>query len=181
MHAVDWLIENARFKRAVYSRDLRRALAREKKHCTWCGEKITNARIHWCSDECVTAFKERCDPAHIRWKIQQRDKGVCALCGTDTEAIKKRFTELYYRAKEHARCHSFVRLMKLGRRYRLGSCATPWEADHIVPVVEGGGCCGLDGYRTLCIPCHKRESAALAARRAESRKALSGQSVIQFT
>lgn len=45
-----------------------------------------------------------------------------------------------------------------------------WEMDHIVPVIEGGGLCGVDGYRTLCIPCHKKESAALAKRRAQARQ-----------
>ncbi len=29
-----------------------------------------------------------------------------------------------------------------------------WEADHIVPVKDGGGCCGLENYRTLCRKCH---------------------------
>lgn len=45
-----------------------------------------------------------------------------------------------------------------------------WEMDHIIPVIEGGGLCGLDGYRTLCRPCHKSESAALAQRRAQNRQ-----------
>jgi hypothetical protein len=45
-----------------------------------------------------------------------------------------------------------------------------WEADHIVPVVEGGGECGIDGYRTLCVPCHKTVTANLAARLAEKRR-----------
>jgi 5-methylcytosine-specific restriction endonuclease McrA len=45
-----------------------------------------------------------------------------------------------------------------------------WEADHIMPVVEGGGGCGLDNIRTLCVPCHRRETAALAARRAAARR-----------
>lgn len=45
-----------------------------------------------------------------------------------------------------------------------------WEADHIIPVVEGGGGCGPEGYRTLCIACHKKETAALAARRAAKRR-----------
>ena len=49
------------------------------------------------------------------------------------------------------------------------SFQTPWEADHIVPVAEGGGGCGLDNYRTLCVPCHKSESARLAAYRARKR------------
>ena len=44
-----------------------------------------------------------------------------------------------------------------------------WDADHIVPVVEGGGLCGLENYRTLCHPCHKKATAALAARRAKKK------------
>jgi 5-methylcytosine-specific restriction enzyme A len=45
-----------------------------------------------------------------------------------------------------------------------------WEADHTVPVVEGGGGAGLDEYRTLCIPCHKLESRKLAGRLARRRR-----------
>lgn len=41
---------------------------------------------------------------------------------------------------------------------------TLWEADHIVPVIEGGGCCGLENYRTLCIPCHRAETRKLRSR-----------------
>lgn len=46
-----------------------------------------------------------------------------------------------------------------------------WEADHILPVVEGGGECTLDNLRTLCHPCHKKETKALAERRAAARRA----------
>ena len=42
-----------------------------------------------------------------------------------------------------------------------------WEMDHIVPVVEGGGSCGLDNLRTLCVACHRKETAKLAKRRAK--------------
>jgi len=45
-----------------------------------------------------------------------------------------------------------------------------WQADHIVPVVEGGGGCGLDNLRTLCTRCHKTATAGLAKRR--SRRAV---------
>jgi hypothetical protein len=31
---------------------------------------------------------------------------------------------------------------------------TFWDADHIVAVKDGGGECGLDNLRTLCIFCH---------------------------
>ncbi len=44
------------------------------------------------------------------------------------------------------------------------------EADHILPVSEGGGLCGPEGYRTLCKPCHGKESGKLRKRLAERRK-----------
>jgi 5-methylcytosine-specific restriction enzyme A len=47
---------------------------------------------------------------------------------------------------------------------------TGWDADHIVPVVDGGGQCGLENYRTLCHPCHKAATRELAARRALARR-----------
>lgn len=45
-----------------------------------------------------------------------------------------------------------------------------WQADHIVPVVEGGGECGLDNMRTLCAPCHRGVTAELHRRRAAQRR-----------
>ena len=33
-------------------------------------------------------------------------------------------------------------------------CSELWQADHITPVAEGGGLCGLDNMRTLCVLCH---------------------------
>ena len=58
-----------------------------------------------------------------------------------------------------------------------GVCASckrpgqPWEADHIIPVIEGGGLVGLGGLRSLCTDCHKGETAILAARRAHAKPA----------
>jgi hypothetical protein len=37
---------------------------------------------------------------------------------------------------------------------------TFWDADHVLPVAKGGGLCGLNGYQTLCIFCHRRKTAA---------------------
>ena len=57
--------------------------------------------------------------------------------------------------------------LTVGETYR-----SLWQADHIVPVVEGGGSCRLDNLRILCVWCHKEETRALAKRRAEQRRAL---------
>jgi 5-methylcytosine-specific restriction enzyme A len=45
---------------------------------------------------------------------------------------------------------------------------TWWDADHIVPVVQGGDA-ALDNIRTLCIACHRAETAALRKRMAKMR------------
>ncbi|MBY0424630.1 MAG: HNH endonuclease [Cytophagales bacterium] len=33
-----------------------------------------------------------------------------------------------------------------------------WEADHIIPVYEGGGACFLDNLQTLCKDCHQEKT-----------------------
>ena len=46
-----------------------------------------------------------------------------------------------------------------------------WDADHILPIVEGGDVCALENHRTLCYWCHQGQTSALATRRAEARRA----------
>ena len=51
-----------------------------------------------------------------------------------------------------------------------GVQASKWAADHILPVVEGGGECGMENIRTLCNDCHKIETTALRKRMTEAKK-----------
>ena len=44
-----------------------------------------------------------------------------------------------------------------------------WEADHILPRIMGGDN-SLENLRTLCVPCHKHETRALASKRAAERQ-----------
>jgi hypothetical protein len=39
-----------------------------------------------------------------------------------------------------------------------------WDADHILPVCEGGGECDLGNIRTLCLACHKDVTCQLRLR-----------------
>jgi 5-methylcytosine-specific restriction endonuclease McrA len=48
---------------------------------------------------------------------------------------------------------------------RVGSRKSLWDADHIVPVVEGGGECDLANIRTLCLKCHRAATLELRQRR----------------
>ncbi len=110
-----------------------------KKLCKVCQSKLPPRRSSYCSDECWL----RNTPAMMRRAVQKRDQGICAICGLDTKTVKS--SGGYY-----------------GTRHK-------WEADHILPVSEGGGLCGLDGYRTLCKGagtnnCHGKVSGELRKR-----------------
>lgn len=102
----------------------------------------------------------------------QRDRGVCANCGTDTHRQRLAFIRLctwgergrWFSPRQHPRVAKLAQRKYGIPRGRLRG--EWWDMDHILPVVEGGGACGLENLRTLCIPCHKKETAALAARRA---------------
>ena len=39
-----------------------------------------------------------------------------------------------------------------------------WQADHILPVSEGGGECTMENIRTLCTACHQKETTLLRRR-----------------
>jgi hypothetical protein len=54
-----------------------------------------------------------------------------------------------------------ARAMDAGARVSPGHF---WQVDHLVPVIEGGGTCGLENLRTLCTPCHLQATRALRAR-----------------
>jgi 5-methylcytosine-specific restriction endonuclease McrA len=47
---------------------------------------------------------------------------------------------------------------------REGTRKSLWDADHVVPVAEGGGQCDLSNMRTLCLLCHRTATAELRAR-----------------
>jgi 5-methylcytosine-specific restriction enzyme A len=116
-------------------------------------------RFTFCSDACVHQWKLRTDAGYLREQVYLRDHGVCALCGLDTEALRKEKRKLDYAARRRFE-------KDWGGRRQL------WDADHIVPVAEGGGECDLSNMRTLCLRCHRAVTAALRKRLAKgSRRA----------
>ena len=104
----------------------------------------------------------RTSPAYVREQVFKRDRGICALCSDDTMARSRSLRRLPWRARKR-RCR------ELGIPYRR--LRAPWDADHVVPVVEGGGQCSLENFRTLCIPCHQLETARLRRRLKQARAA----------
>jgi 5-methylcytosine-specific restriction endonuclease McrA len=121
--------------------------------CRWCEMEVPAGRQTFCSDWCVEEWKLRSDPGHLRQRVFARDKGVCALCGIDCVAEFHRLKRL--RGASKARALDVWRFR--GRK-------TLWDADHIMPVVEGGGECDLSNMRTLCLRCHRERTAELRRR-----------------
>ncbi len=160
MHATEWIAENARFQRTLSLEILRKSLDRQSGECTWCGKKTG---LRWCSDACRTEGYLR-NGMWQRRKVQDRDKGVCSVCGFDSLAAQARVNRIMQVARR--RYFTSSRLRKFSRRTRIFSTGQPYDIDHIVPVCEGGGCCGLDNLRTLCFVCHSRVTAELSKRRA---------------
>ena len=205
--------------------------------CRRCREPVPKGRSTFCGDDCVHEWKLRSQPGYARRMVAERDRGVCAVCGVDTEKLRglaERLDRVAYGGwrfgawdgprgyvmDRTTTCGSVWNELDWGKRDQqsqgwlefpsarhraeqldllvwfvlwwfgcwVGSWSNAasdptsrclqrwkrnealWHADHIVPVVEGGGECGLDNLRTLCLRCHKDETRALAARRAKARR-----------
>src|SRR5512143_364494 len=68
--------------------------------CRWCSGEIPKGRYTFCSDACVHQWKLRSDAGYLRAQVFARDRGVCALCGLDTEALRNDKRKLDYRARK---------------------------------------------------------------------------------
>lgn len=162
----------------------------QKGRCAWCGTtNLPKGRTSWCSQACVDAYKMRAWPSAIRDKVFERDKGICAVCGIDSDAAyrawkqhKGELKRLFYwfcnaervpvyGAEASAFELQLYKRLSVPKSGWTSGRSSGWDADHIIPVAEGGGECDLSNYRTLCHPCHKQATAALAARLAIARKA----------
>ena len=123
--------------------------------CRWCQLEVPQGRLTFCSDWCVEQWKLRTDPGYLREKVLERDRGVCARCRTDTVAA---FLQI-----KRSRGVAKLKLLRQWGLTRLQRSSL-WDADHIVPVAEGGGECDLENIRTLCLHCHRQATAELRER-----------------
>jgi 5-methylcytosine-specific restriction endonuclease McrA len=116
--------------------------------CRYCSKEVEGRRKTFCSDACVLEWKVRTQPGFAKELVKQRDDGICEICRKDC-----------FEGRRDTRAY----------RSRRGLLSR-FDMDHRIPVVEGGGSCGLENLRTLCRPCHRVVTAALAARRAFRRR-----------
>jgi len=128
--------------------------------CRWCSLEVPRGRFTFCSEYCVHEWKLRTQPAYVRDQVLKRDRGICAGCGVDTIAAARQLR--YSRAGRRTVLLAYWGLKKRTRK-------SLWDADHILPVAEGGGECDLDNIRTLCLRCHLQVTIALRERIRQSK------------
>ena len=122
--------------------------------CRWCKNIVSPPRRTFCSPECVHEYRIRTSSSYLRLCVFKRDNGICDICNTDTKKITKEILkasneEEEIEIKNKYNIHFKRKVWK--KKYGGGL----WDADHINCVKDGGGECGLDNLRTLCIQCHK--------------------------
>ena len=130
--------------------------------CRWCKGEVTGRRRTFCSDGCVHEWRLRSSTSYLRECVLERDRGVCALCEIDTVRLRRKVMRMAFAA----RMRELKRLIDSGVISR--GRKSWWEADHILPVREGGDS-NLENVRTLCIPCHRDVTRTLRARLMQSR------------
>lgn len=157
-----------------------------KGKCRVCLDPLPKHRRGYCTDACRDSYYLATSTDFLRMRVFERDKGICAECGLDCDALEQRVWGFSTMVKKPR--HSNIRRALLlphavrtqkacvlvAQGFARLSANTPrtlWEADHIEPIADGGGF-GLDNLQTLCQPDHIKKSSDEAGWRAKRRKVM---------
>jgi len=123
----------------------------------------------FCGETCLKSFRVKTVTGVGRAQLFQLERGVCQLCGLDCDF-------LFQRLESEPSVPQRIAILEATGRFsnkRAAAIATSgnppkagdlWQADHHVPVAEGGGACDLDNFRTLCDGCHRGATSDLRFR-----------------
>lgn len=160
--------------------------------CRQCKTEVPKGRRTFCGQPCVDEWSIRSNPGFAARKVEARDKGVCVHCGLDCTDLLERLQRIAEFEIEHLRGPNAPVYMWLHKQHESLPAFTKlcndielpkhlrrldrrlWEMDHIIPVAEGGGSCGLENLRTLCFACHRIETTKLVRRLAAAKKVANG-------
>lgn len=128
--------------------------------CRWCKldvKRLDSRRKTFCSEECVHEYKIRADFSYARKQVYKRDKGICQICGLNCSKffreLERAMSAFPYKERDQ-RSKDFF-LQKGVRYVKWSHRSSFFDIDHVTPVSKGGGSCGLDNLRLLCLPCHQ--------------------------
>ena len=131
------------------------------------GQQLPNWHGIYCSFECKKAMMIKTSGGYIRQEIFKLEKGICQICNRNMH-------ELFCRIRRLEKPDRLQQLLSAGftisnTSKKISIVNNPkegdfWQPDHIIPVAEGGGECDLSNFRTLCTPCHLKETKELHKR-----------------
>ena len=132
--------------------------------CRYCGGSVIPPKRTFCSADCVHEYRLRSSGSYLRQQVYLRDGGICAICCIDTKELAKTLSRMDPADPARDILLKENNIHKT-RKIKLRKCGGGlWDADHIVQVMDGGGECGLENIRTLCIRCHKLITASSRAK-----------------
>lgn len=134
--------------------------------CRWCEKPVPPPKITFCGPDCVHEWRLRTSGSYVRSCVRKRDREICAFCKLDCKKLRVELRQLYHTDK--IVWAKRIEDLKIPKHRRFRSL---WDADHIKPVCEGGGLCGLENIRTLCWACHRGVTNTLLAKRRAIKKA----------
>jgi 5-methylcytosine-specific restriction protein A len=149
-------------------KQVRDQLGRRLCRVPTCGKVVPKGRFSYCSGECATAFEIAYFPNRTRRHVFNRDHGVCVGCGVDTEKLRRVISWARRFGTGWKDMEGTMREIGFPQTYSKGDF---WQADHVRECARGGWGLGLENFRTLCTPCHKKETARLVRELAEQRRA----------
>jgi 5-methylcytosine-specific restriction endonuclease McrA len=148
----------------------------EGRRCAWCEKRLHRssrlAGSTYCSQECAEDGRLRrggkYSSVQVRAAIFALEGGKCTLCGMDCHALFDQVCALDPPQRLNKLLSANWRLPKSAKALQ-NLLQNPkegdfWQVDHIRAVSEGGGGCGLENLRTLCVPCHHAETERLHSR-----------------
>jgi hypothetical protein len=166
----------------TFNRDLAFPVTKDadgNRLCRWDQKAVPRKRMSYCSEQCRIEVDIRTSAGSLRYHVKQRDKGVCADCGLDTQRLKRildHAARSYYEIRngigstERTWWRGDFSREEASLLARLGfdRNISFWQADHIIEVVNGGEST-LENAQTLCVPCHKAKTKQMHAARKVAR------------
>ena len=117
-------------------------------NCFSCSKPVPAGRIKYCDSRCSDEYVSRYHWQSMRMRVFKRDDFTCVICDFSSR-------EKYGAYNDHL-----------------------LQADHIVPIADGGAAMEIDNIRTLCVPCHKEVTADWHRDRAIQRMIDRGEHVV---
>lgn len=128
--------------------------------CRYCRESPVQAPYRaFCSFHCCREFRIRRYPEVAKAEYIKAYGDQCVKCKRSETDLYRRWETAYLALREVAMEHLLLPFPF-------------FQMDHIRPVIDGGGECGLENYRLMCRACHGGITARFNHGRAERRRAV---------